>query len=974
MAGQKIAFNIPNIVNQYPQSASVISKLTKAEKTIKYNPADINFRDISISTKEKTKSNDDILELFPDVELAIQILTSSVLAPNDMVNIVLQYIPPTIALPSSVKQTLLDTISNYMDENYDITSKLQTILKEAMFTKGAYIEAIIPEASLDDIINQTNYNGLSLESFASDPRYSSHYLGSDNNKYYITTENRNPLTRSTFLNVNLPGKPSNPNKGTEITQEDLSIQITDNPKVLLYSRSLLKKIEKESNKFNSKALNFSTEAIVEEELDRLFKPDTKLLNRDYIYAKQAEDASRESIGSPLIIKLPTEAVIPVHATSDTSKHLGYFVVLDENGNPIDVKDGLLTYNEAMSNITFLNNSNASGLINKAKLALHGANKPVATLKELEPLYNDIVENMIKSRLRNGMFRELVDLNESADIYKVMLTRSLKAQQTKVLFLPSDLVAYYAFEYRDNGTGKSLLEKNLLLYSMRSMLLFARLMASIKNSITTTVVSATLDEQDPDPESSREKIISESLKTRQSTIPLGLIRPDDLTEWTHRVGFLYKISHPALPNIELDIQDQSPNKTIPDQELDDKLAERIYMSFGLTPEIVLSGYNSDFATTVAAKNLLFAKRCTTTQLVLMKHVTNHIRKIIKNDYILVDKLTEIIKTNIKEIKRVVSKSDAVEDDINLKKISDNNLIDYLVKQYVLNIQVELPSIVMIDASVSKAAFEEFKTNCDSLLDDAFNSTVFNEKFAGKLSTDIEMYKDVLKGIARIEWAMSNNFLPEVTGMLRRDDEGKPEVDSFGKYLTYKESMVELIEQFAKEASKSKEKTDKIMDKVEESMGGSSDGGGDYGAEGSEGGDEGASGEEGSDGGSEEGGMGSEAGGGDIGDNGDSDGDTDNSDDFGGMDFDDNSEGDNESDSGQNAPEENSEPSEEKESEPVEENKEEDKKEETNEEEQDKEDEDKKKEEEEKKKKEEEEKKKKDQQAEEAYQLDYARTKM
>ena len=146
---------VPNIVNQYPQSASVISKVLKSENTIKYNPANIDFKDINMSIKEKIASNDDILTLFPDVELAIQILTSSILAPNDMINIALQYNPPSISLPSDIKQTLLDTIKQYMDDNYDMTSKLSTILREAMFTKGAYIEAIIPEASLDDIINQS---------------------------------------------------------------------------------------------------------------------------------------------------------------------------------------------------------------------------------------------------------------------------------------------------------------------------------------------------------------------------------------------------------------------------------------------------------------------------------------------------------------------------------------------------------------------------------------------------------------------------------------------------------------------------------------------------------------------------------------------------------------------------------------------------------------------------------------------------
>ena len=965
---------VPNIVNQYPQSASVISKVLKSENTIKYNPANIDFKDINMSIKEKIASNDDILTLFPDVELAIQILTSSILAPNDMINIALQYNPPSISLPSDIKQTLLDTIKQYMDDNYDMTSKLSTILREAMFTKGAYIEAVIPEASLDDIINQTNYNNLSVESYLNESRG---YLGTGKNtKFFLSAEDKNFSVKR--LNNNQPRN----EHSAEITLEDLCIQITDNPRALMYSKYMLNNIEKKSMEMSSRALKFSTES--DDVLDKLFKSDSKLLFRDFIPIQDKDGASRESIGSPLVMKLPVEAVIPVHATSDVSKHLGYFVVLDENGNPINVKDGLINYNEAMSNMTFLNNASASGLITKAKLALQGAVRVTPTLKELESLYNDIVETMIKDRLRNGMYGELVDLNESADIYKVMLTRSLKAQQTKVVFLPKTLVSYYAFEYRENGTGKSLLEKNLLLFSMRSMLLFARLMASIKNSINTTVVSATLDENDPDPESSREKIISESLKTRQATIPLGLLRPEDLTEWTHRVGFMYKIQHPGLPNIELDVTDTAPNKIVPDEELDNKLAERILMSFGLTPEIVMAGYSSDFATTVASRNLLFAKRCTTTQMTFMPQVTEHIRKILRNDFVIVEKLREIIKTNIKSIRSITSKSDTEEEDVNLKKISDNNLIDWLIKKYINEIDITLPNIVLTDAAAGKNAYEEFKTNLDGICDDIFTSTVFNDKFAGKLSEEIEGYKDVWKAMARIRWVTDNNFLPEITDMFVRDDEGKPEFDIFGQYVAYKDAIVDLANTFSKIAKKSKEKSDKVMEKIAEAIGGS-EGGDDYGSSDNSGGegDSGGGEDYGSEGG-DEGGGNSE--GGDDNDMGGGD-DFGSDDDFGGGDDmagGDSGEGSDNADAGEsqaeggepeesNEPEEQNNEPEEKEVKEEPEDKEEEK-EDNKEEEQDQAEEDKKKEEEEKKKKEEEDKKEKDKQAEEAYQLDFARTKM
>jgi len=871
MANAKKGINIPSIINNYPQSASVISKLTKSENKVKYNPAEINFKDISTSIKDKISTNDDVLDLFPDIELAVQILVSSVLAPNDMVNINLLYEPPTLVLPTNVKQQILDTISSYMDAEYGIREKLPTILRESLFTKGAYIECVIPEASLDDAINQVVSSNITLESYLNKSGNTLGYLGNKSTNIVISTESIDNKPSLTLSKTDKPGK-----NAVEITQEDLGLQIIDNPNVLLYHKRLLEHKQSVSKLKANKGFNFSTES-TDEDLDKMFKSDSTLVFKEYIEIQNKEGASRESIGAPLVMKLPVEAVIPVHVTSDPSKHLGYFIILDENGNPVNIRDDMYNYQEAMNNMTFFNNNNSTNLIQKAKLALHGLSREVPVLKELEPMYNDIVENMIKNKLKNGLYGELADIKYNADVFKVMFARSLRAQQTKVLFLPAELVAYYAFDYRDNGTGKSLIEKNTLLYSVRAMLLFARLMASIKNSINTTVVSATLDEDDPDPESTREKIISESLKTRQASLPLGLIRPDDLVEWTHKVGFMYKIQHPGLPNIELDVTDQAPSKIMPDDELDNKLAERILMSYGLTPEIVMAGYSSDFATTVASRNLLFAKRCINTQMQFMPQVTDHIRKIARNDVNLINKLKEIIKKNIGDIKKLVTKSDAEESDINLKKASEAKIIDYLLDQYINYTEVKLPDIVFTDAAALKNTFEEFKTNMESVADAIFTSTVFNEKFAGKLSEEIEPAKDIWKAMAITRWITENNFMPELTDMFVKDDEGNPEFDIYGQYLNYKDTIVELMAKFAKEAGKSKTKSDKSLTKALDGLGGS-EGGDEYGSSddsggegsdmgGSDGSSEGVPSDDGMDNSDVGGGGSDDLGGMDMGDNGD-----------------------------------------------------------------------------------------------------------
>ncbi len=79
-----------------------------------------------------------------------QITLSSIIDPNSMVHIS-RFRPSTtqsLNLATSLTSlVVINTIKEYIERNFHfLEDKLQTILEEALFTKGAYVEAIIPEA------------------------------------------------------------------------------------------------------------------------------------------------------------------------------------------------------------------------------------------------------------------------------------------------------------------------------------------------------------------------------------------------------------------------------------------------------------------------------------------------------------------------------------------------------------------------------------------------------------------------------------------------------------------------------------------------------------------------------------------------------------------------------------------------------------------------------------------------------------
>lgn len=800
---------IPNIVRDNPISATIISKLNRENSVKSADPLQSNIPDIAMSTYSKIQNNDDIVKMFPDIELCIQILVSSIISPNDMTSSKLSYKAPDLKLPPDIKMSIVDLIKTHIDKNYNIDNKLATILREALFTKGSYIEAIIPEASLDDVISQHNYTGnVSIEQFFRDklqPTYD--FLGpsTESGSVRISTEE--------YANFDFKVEKSTvgPNKKVDIviTQEDLNIEITDNPRVLTMYQHILKSKQKETLEkiYHGR---ISTE---NDTLDKYFREASYYKQKDVVNVLIKDDASRESVGKPLVFKLPTESVIPVHVVNDPSKHLGYFVLLDQTGAPVNAAAQSEDYEKSTYDLD-KGQGEKMGLVSKAYEALYGMTKDDVKLDNLEEMYSTLVENMIKKKLSQGLFGELVTIKENADIFRVMLYRALRNQQTKILFLPSELVAYYAFEYRDNGTGKSLMEKASILYSIRSILLFTRIMASIKNSTTVTEVQATLDEHDPDPDKRVDQIKSEVLKSRQALLPLGVIRPDDLADWTHKLGLRFKIQHPSFPNVDISTSDVNSSKVLPDDELERIIKEAIIMSYGLTPEIVESGYGSDFATTVVAKNMLTAKRVTRIQEQFTPLVSEHIRKIARNDMELINSIKELIDNNKKPINTFIKKMKNDKSEEGFNKLKQTEITDYITNVFINEIEVTLPEPQPYEANSVKNAFDDYKTMIEETADIIFSSDALPDEYAGQISGKIDTIKGIFKSVLFRKWMLDNNYMTEIGDFLTKDEEGKPVFNILEDYSEFVNTVTEAFIPFLKTRLKDKNKMDQKLEKAEE----------------------------------------------------------------------------------------------------------------------------------------------------------------
>lgn len=825
---------IPNLVKDNPNVSAILSKLNTTEnkpitkKNWDYELLNSNYLDISKYNKEKIKNIEELISLFPDLEMPIDILITSIICPNDMLTTNLVYNIPNLEIPETVKQSIITNIKDYIDKNYDISKKLYYILRETLFTKGAYIEAIIPESSLDDLVNERLrlQTGVNAEDYVNVNKEENFFLGNPNSNDYVINYNMEEYV-TTYVKPKLVKQEV---KSISCSVKDLGIEITENLSNFNIKNKKLNNLKNAvKNKIYKKFSANSEENNREEinnNLDKFFKKKEFYSKEEILELSTVKDASRRTIGKPLVIKLPVEAVIPIFMKNEPETHLGYFVIVDENGLPIagddiDYKaDRDMSINVGATSRTNINNDRKLGLITKARDALQGITDDEPSLNNLEEIYNTLIEQQIIKRLDSGLLKDVYELENNNDIYKLVFNRALKNKETKLVFIPTEMVMYYAFEYRKNGTGKTILEKSALLLSIRGILFFARMMGTLKNSITNTVTTVTLDEDDPNPEQSSEKTKSEILKSREALLPIGLTSVKDMSSWVTMLGNKIKVIHPGLPNIDISTEDEATQKIVPDEELDNKILEAVIMSIGLNPEIVLAGYQTDYATTVNSRNLLMAKKTLRKQDILNPLINEHVIKYCLNDGNIPKLIKNIIEENITDIKKIKSnvkkkdKEDRTEEETEIANIKDSEIVEYLAESCISNLTVSLPELEVTDADAMKLAFDNYVQSISTYIEEVFNNEAYSPDIIGEFGNKINLFKSILKSECIVNWMAENKYLPELAEFLTYNKDGKTNFDAINNFMAHVGQLADSVYDATNGIKKTRKASDKTNNKLDE----------------------------------------------------------------------------------------------------------------------------------------------------------------
>lgn len=707
-----------------------------------------------------------IFQMLPDLVLAKDILVGGVLSPRDLTRSEINITSEGETFNSELAAAILDRIIPRLKRDYKISEDLKDILEKILFYNGSYPVLVLPENTIDTLINgsiEVTNESFKNNVIDNDTSLQLGFLGyPSGNQNKVSMEGHSTPVQATGI-MGANGKPFS------------KILVTDNFNILkkpmwlsrsrnARTRDILKRQSGVNASFES------TEGMSEAELARLFAEHKKQQPNGGAESIQPQAyAVRKPEGQPLVLSLPPEAVIPICRPGDTKDKVGFFLLLDENGNPIRKKDARDYYSELQTSLGTTGSGNstneANSIIGEIKSAFgmtQGKSSTKEDLVTLTKLGETVVVNDLKNRLLNGVMNEETDIRFTQDAVGIMLWRAMKEKQTQILFVPPELMIYYSFDCDDFGIGRSLLYKTRTLASMRISLKYAHVIGQLRSLIPRKRGTLTIDDRDPDPNMTIELAQMRVLESAKQAVPFGYTDPGDVTSALLRMGFdwSYETNNPRFPTTRIQFEDYTRNETGTSVELSESLAEEHIAALGVPPELTKVN-SADYAVSVVNKNMLFARTVSHYQKAFMCDHTDYIRRLcLFSPYI-----REMIETSLEENKTKLTPD------------QKNMGLDELAELFISTLVSELPSP---DFSFGEDQLESFRKYVELLnmaLEQAYLSPdLFPEDMLkSEHRANLNQVIAVVRAKFLREWLAKNNVAPELREMVAVDNNGRPVFD-------------------------------------------------------------------------------------------------------------------------------------------------------------------------------------------------------
>lgn len=738
-----------------------------------------------------------IIRNLPDVGLGANIVVQAICN--------LGYQSRDITFESSHRQQLgvtdaaiLDYLKEFFTSEHDIKTLVPKWVYRALISHGSNPILVLPESTIDHVINGTETVTPGNESMYSqevNPMSSQGIIG----RGWIyerakTTEYQRAAQklRGRGRRVNVAGIESLRNMSavdeTKYCQQKMFFSATDNLDTLK-STQLRQKIgrvkmaeayAKRYSGFGGMVVgNESVNGDAEEQFTTALRNQRTgevKLKKDYYaertYAQQAFVQLRHpttleqgTVGHPSInADLPPECLIPISNPSTPNRHIAYWCILDENQIPLRITGNMLNagaqiYANGMAD-------NESNFIEQASQALdmntssvsNAEGRSILSYNEALELYINVMHNDLTTRIKNSSLGDGYMVAKPTEIYELMFTLALQKKRTQALFIPADLVTYFAFHHDDDGIGESLVTMGKMVSASRMNLLLSRTNAQWQASINRRNLTISPDPRDPDKSGSVRRILHNYFVNNSHVrMPMNSFDPTSTADSIFRQAIEVNVDvDTGYPNTKIEVTPIDYVANQPDETLFDELRKLSAMQFSLTPDQVDGQLGDDRVTSLALRNDMFRERITGWQNDANAHLSNHVRTVVLNSSILMDK----IRKYISQAKKQGDGKEGAPIDV-----------AHMAINWVNGLTVSLPSVEDETPDDTEEKYDSFMAFTTKVVDEV----VLNEEMIKNDSEfsgfeDIGKIKAMLKTSEAMRWLSERGAVPN----LRKFYMGSPDV--------------------------------------------------------------------------------------------------------------------------------------------------------------------------------------------------------
>lgn len=523
------------------------------------------------------------------------------------------------------------------------------------------------------------------------------------------------------------------NLRTRLEEGDL-IKLTENPEIIRFNTD-----------YKLKSKSQLTDAL----LKKYDQNKEHVIIREELVDLKTNPEKFKHQGHPTLIELPPESVIPICIPGAPDQHLGYFVMIDQYGQPLTIENSGM-----MDKSKDCDGCNGAGNINSAYEALfgtgccaqYGLRSPGSVQAAGNMIFNHMLDKYLKSRMKGIFNRADLSIGRFSAVATTLFYRLLARKETMIVFVPPELLHYFAFSYdQHSGVGISKLNDISFLLSMRLHYVIANIIALANDAVQQRVINVSVDEKAANLEGLLDavrNIFAAKQKLNNTIDPSEIVR----NVYSNSVALVPK-NVPGLGEFSVEPTTQSTQSIRADNDLLEQLNNLLVSHLDVPPSALNQLAEPEYAKSLVTYNLFFAKKIARYQRIWCHQIEEFIRDYATFSIPFQKALAKRLAGNLKARSTPagkISKGTPVQTAKNKqaglhqeklpskveKMLADNPNIysesnaDKLVQAIIAGVTVKLPTPNIV---VDNAQFEQIRnyvSNLNELADNFFPSDMIN----------------------------------------------------------------------------------------------------------------------------------------------------------------------------------------------------------------------------------------------------------